>query len=245
MNAYEVILNPPDANLINGRGRYEGGPLVPLSVIDVVQGKRYRMRMTNMACRPNYIFSIDNHMFTVIEADGHNTLPLVVDSIQIFPGQRYSFILDANQTVDNYWIRANPNVRPTFESGLNSAILRYAGAPLSEPNFKPWVLQNPLLEQNLQALENPAAPGSPESGGADVSLNLVGSTSIQGEFLMNGVSYTPPSMPVLLQILSGKLDVSQLEPKGSVYTLPPNKVIELSIPGGQMDGPVSNVFFLS
>jgi iron transport multicopper oxidase len=245
MNAYEVTLNPPDANLINGRGRYEGGPQVPLSVIDVIQGKRYRMRITNMACRPHYIFSIDNHMLTVIEADGHNTLPLVVDSFQILPGQRYSFILNANQTVDNYWIRANPNVKPTFSAGLNSAILRYAGAPLSEPNFKPWVLTNPLLEQNLQALEDPAAPGSPVSGGADVSLNLVSTLDNNQKYLMNGVSYTPPSMPVLLQILSGKLDVSQLEPKGSVYTLPPNKVIELSIPGGQPDGPVSNVFFLS
>jgi iron transport multicopper oxidase len=106
-------------------------------------------------------------------------------------------------------------------------------------------LTNPLLEQNLQALEDPAAPGSPGSGGADVSLNLVSTLDNNQKYLMNGVSYTPPSMPVLLQILSGKLDVSQLEPKGSVYTLPPNKVIELSIPGGQPDGPVSNVFFLS
>jgi iron transport multicopper oxidase len=40
----------------------------------------------------------------IIEVDGINHKPLVVDSIQIFAGQRYSFVLDANQKVNNYWV---------------------------------------------------------------------------------------------------------------------------------------------
>jgi iron transport multicopper oxidase len=43
-----------------------------------------------MACDPSFGFSIDGHKMTVIEADGINTVPLVVDSIEIFAGQRYS-----------------------------------------------------------------------------------------------------------------------------------------------------------
>jgi iron transport multicopper oxidase len=39
---------------------------------------------------------------TIIEADGISTQPLVVDQIQIFAGQRYSFVLNANQAVGNY-----------------------------------------------------------------------------------------------------------------------------------------------
>jgi FtsP/CotA-like multicopper oxidase with cupredoxin domain len=54
------------------------------------------------ASEPNFIFAIDGHSLTIIEADGISTSPLVVDSIQIFPGQRYSFVLEANQPVDNY-----------------------------------------------------------------------------------------------------------------------------------------------
>ncbi len=46
-----------------------------------------------MSCDPFYIFSIDNHTLNVIEADGVNTKPLVVDSIPIFAGQRYSFVV--------------------------------------------------------------------------------------------------------------------------------------------------------
>lgn len=45
---------------------------------------------------------------TIIEADGESTEPLTVDQIQIFPGQRYSFVLNANQNIGNYWYRPRP-----------------------------------------------------------------------------------------------------------------------------------------
>ncbi|KAG1847381.1 laccase [Suillus subluteus] len=181
VNAYDVTGSTnPDATLINGRSRYDGGPLVPLSVLRVVQGKRYRIRLINMACKPSFEFSIDGHTFTVIEADGENTWPLA--------------------TVDNYWIQTNPNYNTTFAGGQNSTILRWFGS-------------------------------------ADVSLNLVSVWDDNiGRFLVNGYSYTAPTIPVLLQILTGQLDASQLQPYGSVFTLPPNKIVELSIPGGQPEG---------
>ena len=88
----------------------------------------------SLSCDPNYTFSIDNHTMTVIEADTVNTQPLEVDSIQIFAAQRYSFVLEANQDVDNYWIRALPNAGTLgFADGINSAILRYDGAAAVEP----------------------------------------------------------------------------------------------------------------
>ena len=37
--------------------------------------------------------------------DGSNVQPLEVDSIQIYAGQRYSFVLHANQKPDNYCMR--------------------------------------------------------------------------------------------------------------------------------------------
>lgn len=248
MNAYDITgTDNPDAILINGRGRYEGGPPVPLSVLSVVQGKRYRIRLMNMACKPSFVFSIDSHTFTVIEADSENTLPLAIDSVPILVGQRYSLILNANQTVDNYWIRTNPNYNTTFAGGLNSAILRYEGAPRRDPIHRNWTLNNSLSESNLRALEIPAAPGLPEAGGVDVSLNLVSVWDDNiGRFLINGYSYTSPTTPILLQLLTGQLTASQLQPYGSVYTLPPNKTIELSVPGGQPEEYVRNPsFFLS
>ncbi|KAG1874307.1 laccase [Suillus subluteus] len=236
VNAYDVAFGEnPASTLINGVGRYEYGPPVPLSVVTVVAGTRYRIRLMNMACRSNFVFTIDNHVFTVIEADSDLTIPLEVDSIQILAGQRYSFILVANQPVDNYWIHALPNYDTTFAGGLNSAILRYVGAPDIAPIVRYWNTTNPLLEQNLHALEDPAAPGGSEP--ADVAINLESVWDDNFRFLINGYSYTPPSTPVLLQILNGNLDTSDLDPYGSIYTLPANKTIELSVPGGSPEFP--------
>ncbi len=53
----------------------------------------YRFRLVSLSCDPNYVFSIDGHNMTIIETDSINTQPLVVDSIQIFAAQRYSFVV--------------------------------------------------------------------------------------------------------------------------------------------------------
>jgi iron transport multicopper oxidase len=233
------LFAPPDSALINGHGRFTGGPKVPLAIVNVAQGKRYRFRLVSISCDPNFVFSIDNHQLTVIEADGISTQPLVVDSIQIFAGQRYSFILNAINNIDNYWIRALPNRgNQGFEGGINSAILRYKGAKNIDPTTQQTPSVLPLQEFNLHPLKTRGAPGRPEIGGVDVSLNIkVSFGSTPGSFAMNGVTYKSPSVPVLLQILSGARKASELLPKGSVYLLPPNKVVEVSLPGGAPGSP--------
>ena len=174
--------------------------------------------------------------------EGSNVQPLVVNAIQIFIGQRYSFILNADQPVDNYWIRAFPN-RPntTFTGGLNSAILRYTGAPDAEPTTSQDV-SNLLVETDLHPLTDQAAPGIPKPGAADVNLNLNIDFNFQElHFTVNNASFIPPTIPVLLQIISGAKTPQELLPRGDVYALPPNKVIEISMPGGSPGSPVSNI----
>ncbi|KAG1888708.1 laccase [Suillus subluteus] len=221
--------------LINGLGRYAGGPESELAVINVEQGKRYRLRLVQMSCDSNVQFSIDGHQLTVIEADGQLTVPLVVDQLQIFVAQRYSVVLVANQPVDNYWVRGIPNSVQTFNG---SAILRYKGAPKADPTTVNAPSTNPLQETNLHALINPSAPGIPEYGRADINLTL--EVTISGpNFYVNNATFPfqSPSIPVLLQILSGARDPTQLLPPGSVYVLGANKVVELTVvivsaPGG-------------
>lgn len=223
-------------------GRYTGGILTNLTSITVEKGKRYRFRIVSISCDPNYTFTIDGHNFTVIEVDGISTDPLVVDSIQIFAGQRYSIVLEANQTVDNYWIRAQPNIgnRTTFNDDLNAAVLRYVGAnTTTDPTFNHTQSIIPLVESNIVPLDHAPAPGQPEVGGADILLNLNIGLNASGEFSINGVPFIPPSVPVLLQILNGSQSATDLLPSGSVYVLPPNKVVELSIPAFAAGGPVS------
>ncbi|TFK31867.1 laccase-2 [Crucibulum laeve] len=224
----------PDSTLINGLGRYVLGPASPLAVVNVVSSKRYRFRLVSVSCDPNFTFSIDGHTLSVIEVDGVNHHPITVDSIQIFAGQRYSFVLTANQTVSNYWIRANPSIGTQgYLGGLNSAILRYSGAPVANPTTLGGISLNPLRETDLHPLSNTPAPGAPNINGADVDINLaIAFNPLTFDFTVNGVSFVPPTVPVLLQILSGTTSPSALLPAGSVYSLPANKVIQLTIPAG-------------
>ena len=241
-----ILPNIPtsQATLVNGKGRYPNGPAVPLSVINVKQGMRYRFRIIGMSCEPSFGFSIDGHNLTIIEADGENTTPLLVDSLRIFAGQRYSVVFTANQPVGNYWLRANPDARglPGFDGGRNSAIVRYHGAPIADPTTSQIPNAFPLNETDLSPLTNPAAPGYPVVGGADVVLAMNLSFDTTAITLdINGVAFKPPTAPVLLQILSGAQSAQDLLPTGSVYSLPPNKVIEINIPGLPFSagGPVS------
>jgi iron transport multicopper oxidase len=96
-----------NSTLINGKGRYPDGPATSLAVVNVKQGKRsvlyfiqrlgtvyldfsrrisYRFRLVSISCDPSFIFSIDNHTMTVIEVEGTNTQPLLIDSLEIFAG---------------------------------------------------------------------------------------------------------------------------------------------------------------
>ncbi|KAI0751805.1 laccase 1 [Daedaleopsis nitida] len=217
------------STLINGKGRSLPTLDAELSVISVTPGKRYRFRLVSLSCDPNYVFSIDKHDMTVIEADSVSTEPLAVDSIQIFSGQRYSFVLEANQSVDNYWIRAQPSSGTIgYIAGVNSAILRYDGAPPTEPETWSWPV-NPLKEQDLRPLTPMPVPGEPFVGGVDMAINFL--YGFNGtNFFMNGAAFAPPSVPVLLQIMSGTKDPSDLLPAANIYGLPSNATIELSFP---------------
>ncbi|KAJ6449051.1 laccase 1 [Mycena sanguinolenta] len=226
-----------NSTLINGLGRYAGGPASPLAVISVAQGKRYRFRLISMSCDPNWIFSIDGHQMVIIEVDGVAHQPLTVDSIQIFAGQRYSFVLTATQKVDNYWVRAVPEIAGSNQGFVNgTAILRYAGAHAADPTTNS-VSTLPLVETALHPLVNTPVPGQPYPGGADMVLNLPITLTPNFTFAINGTSFVPPTAPVLLQILSGTQAAQDLLPTGSVIELPPNKVIEVSIPGGSPGSP--------
>ncbi|KAK7042848.1 multicopper oxidase/laccase [Favolaschia claudopus] len=227
------------STLINGLGRYAGGPTSQLAVITVKSGTRYRFRLVSLSCDPNFIFTIDSHKFTVIEVDGVNVKPLAVDSIQIYAGQRYSFVLNADQTPGNYWIRTVANSGTAgFDNGINSAILRYSGQSNTDPTTKQATSAVPLVETNLHPLTATPVPGTPKVGGADVSLNLaITLDRSTTKFEINGVEFVPPTVPVLLQILSGARTAAELLPKGSVYSLPANAVVDIIIPGGTAGAP--------
>jgi FtsP/CotA-like multicopper oxidase with cupredoxin domain len=72
------------------------------SKISVKKDDRYRLRFINMACDAGLRVSIQSHTMDIIESDSTYTEKLNVDYFDIWPGQRISAIVKANQTAGNY-----------------------------------------------------------------------------------------------------------------------------------------------
>ena len=79
----------------------------PMKVYNVIHGYKYRFRVINPGTAFSLRISIDQHDLHMIATDGYDTEPLVVESFFINPGERFDFYIEANQPVDNYYIRAD------------------------------------------------------------------------------------------------------------------------------------------
>ncbi|OTB05429.1 putative multicopper oxidase [Hypoxylon sp. CI-4A] len=111
-NELKPAPNPPMLNgvLINGVGNYAGSFPQERYNMTVEKGKKYILRVINTSVDTTWIFSIDNHNFTVMSSDFVPVKPYNVSHIAIGIGQRYHIVLNAeplNSTVSdgNYWIR--------------------------------------------------------------------------------------------------------------------------------------------
>ncbi|KIJ39647.1 multicopper oxidase [Sphaerobolus stellatus SS14] len=193
-----------DSGLINSAGRYKDGPVVARTVINVTQGKRNRFRLIRTSATGFFNFQIANHTLTVIEADGISHQPLIVDSIQILPGQRYSVIVNASQAIDNYWIRATQTVRGSTTSASTKfdgtemyAVFHYANATSAEPTA-----QKPP-------------------------------TTLPAGQMINGSQYILPTIPTLLNILANGASMQgNFGSNENTFILPLNATVELAIIGG-------------
>lgn len=76
-------------------------------MVYVTFGLRYRFRVVGAASDICPItIAVDDHPLTVIAVDGMPIKPVVVDRITVMSGERYDFVLEADQEVNSYWIRA-------------------------------------------------------------------------------------------------------------------------------------------
>ncbi|KAG0043658.1 hypothetical protein BGZ83_011148 [Gryganskiella cystojenkinii] len=230
--------SPPDNGLINGSLR---------SIFNLAPGKRHRLRVINSGAIAAFQFSIDNHMLTVIEADGVAIQPVTVQRLPINVGQRYSVIVHTDQTVDNYWMRAvmNTNDFPTKNNALDpviKAIVRYSNAPESDPLSSDWGSEPwsggrvDLALSFLKPLLVQDAPPADQQVILNIAYNFQTTTGT-----MNGVSWDPPTAPALLQVLSGTQNFQDVLPKGSTYPVN-GQTVEIVLNNNTPD---SHVFHLN
>ncbi|KAJ2307285.1 ferroxidase fet3 [Coemansia sp. RSA 2706] len=83
--------NNPTA-LING---INGNTTQP---IHFVPGRRYRLRVVSMSGTYWFKVRLPGHTLEIIEGDGTDTEPAVVDGLDLCPGQRYSVLVTAHNT---------------------------------------------------------------------------------------------------------------------------------------------------
>ena len=118
-----------DKNCIGGGGKK--------SEIIFQPGKKYLIRLINVATDSQFQFSIDNHTLKVIANDFVPIKPYSTSSIVINAAQRYDIIIEANAPPGNYWLRATwvhacagvANDHPENSTG----IIRYDAASTSDP----------------------------------------------------------------------------------------------------------------
>ncbi|KAK2736808.1 laccase, multicopper oxidase, benzenediol:oxygen oxidorectuctase [Onygenales sp. PD_40] len=107
-----------------------------------VPGKKHRIRVIDSQVDGWMRFSIDGHKLTVIAADFVPIVPYEAESIVLAPGQRYDVIVEANQAVDNYWMRAiyvTGCNQLTVDNNDISGIIRYEGADTTvDPTTERW-----------------------------------------------------------------------------------------------------------
>lgn len=121
------------------RGNLQEIPLeqIPHQVYHVRRGFRYRFRIVNAEYLNCPIeVSVDNHTLTAINSDGYDIEAMEVGSIVTYSGERFDFVLNANQEVGNYWLRLKGlmDCSERFTSAFQVAILSYEGAAETEPS---------------------------------------------------------------------------------------------------------------
>lgn len=132
----------PDAFVINGHpgSSYPCSTADAYSIVDVVPGRTYLLRLINAALNDEHFFAVANHKLTVVEADGEYTLPYTTDSVIITPGQTLNVLVTADQRPADYFMgmaayTSNPNIPVLNKPAL--ALWRYCKANVSASIIRP------------------------------------------------------------------------------------------------------------
>lgn len=229
----------PDSGLINGVDSYSCAYNNPtqctangnITTFNFTPGKKYRLRIINTSVLTNFLFSIDGHNMSVIEADWNDLQPYTTNTMQIAIGQRYSVIVEATQPVGNYWFRAIMDENCYPPSDLTAyplrndlrAMISYDGAGSALPNTTSYNASDPncidLLETDLVPLQSDNVQSPIQSFVFNVTNTRVTGGYYKG--MVNNVSYVnTPQDPTLFHYTSGSSGNTSFPQSQNVYTIP-------------------------
>ncbi|KAF2274576.1 uncharacterized protein EI97DRAFT_102769 [Westerdykella ornata] len=202
---------PPVPNniLVNGMHKSKGGK-GEYYKLKVQKGKKYRVRLINTAVDSVFHVSFDGHPFTVITSDFVPIKPFVATQLTLNIGQRYDVVINANQTVGNYWARVAVGTdcgdNEIIDAGIPmGAILQYEGAPDAEPTSTGVEMRTSCVDEtNLVPFVPNTVPSSivPQN---ELALNHVQDATTNNLFrwTIDGspqvVNWTQPSLKTTLE----------------------------------------------
>ncbi|KAH6912620.1 laccase 16 [Coprinopsis sp. MPI-PUGE-AT-0042] len=206
----------PDSGTINGRGRYDGGPNVAWHRVNVVQGKKYRLRVINISAYASFLFSIENHDLTIIEVDGINHVPKTLGTT----GSGGPMDLQHHSDNDN------------LDEDLVYAVLHYDGAPSGPPTTdEDDDPSNVLQEHQLAPLEDPGSPGGNVPADRVFDLSYSRDTGGGTRWKFNNIAYHSPDVPTLLKIMSGANAASDFTNSEHTLIIRNNEIVEIRLQG--------------
>lgn len=203
---------PGDNILINGTNKDASGHGKYFETT-ITKGKKYRLRLINTSVDNNIRVSIDNHMLQVITSDFVPVRSIYADSVMLGIGQRYDVIINANQTVGNFWLRASvEGACASSNNGAGLGIIRYTGAPAGNPTTTSTATDNGCNPPGALIPWVPNTVGSEaafkqQAGNLAVDLELPGTTSNNANIVVWGVNQTAIDIqwevPTLSYVQSG------------------------------------------
>ncbi|RLN49182.1 hypothetical protein BBJ28_00021868 [Nothophytophthora sp. Chile5] len=257
--------SPPhwDTILIDYKGQYNCtaaemqnlacSEVQPYARFNFSAGKKYRLRLVNEGALAPLLFSIDNHEFRVIAADGEAMQPSeLVNTLFINVGQRYDIIVETKESnqlyydeenvehpLGSFWMRATGlHDKPwtgfdedDITDGFNAnglAIIDYAGTTASEPTTESWKTIAMVNEFDFTPMSPSKLPEQPDDR-VILEFNMTTGSDPLGWFSINGGDYNNfeiPDEPPLLSIAAGE-NTKQLPATANAYKLDYGKHIEV------------------
>jgi len=197
--------------VINEKGRTPNSTTIPYELFLLTPNKRTRFRAISHATLYCALeITIDDHELMVISTDGNDIQPEIVSTITIQPGERYDFVVNANKSPSNYWMRITGNSYTECKKLSQKAIVRYEDPSVSNttlpttnktkefrnlnPMLKDKNVVNPVYVNQLKSVSNISEKlrGNPDK-------TLFFELSFDSGPVINNIVYKPADRPLLFQ----------------------------------------------
>lgn len=167
-----------DSMLVNGRGPHQHpnatqvSASIPYQRFKVMPGNRYRMRLINVGILNCPItFSIDQHMLTIIEADGNPIRPINATSLVTYSGERFDVVIHPKREQSGtFWMSFMGGVDCAVTSAHQFALLEYEHPP--HKSFGGW---NKNVDDHALLRNMPPKPMFTEVPPPGIQVNSINS----------------------------------------------------------------------